>query len=242
LSNKVKELNNQFRVEGIDKEFLFGASINPNRKDWESEMNYVLTQTDVVLFKLIPSAQNVRLNDSKHNDFYKELAKNNIPLLCHVGPEYCFPGAFDRKSLDNFRNLTKPLESDVTIIAAHCATPVFPLMDKNEVTEFSKFMQEANKGKIRLYGDISGFSITSRLPIIPQIRDNFDPHWLVQGSDFPVPIDGWSQLPVINPQISPKEYFEIISCDNPFDQDVLIKKAHGFEEVTMEFACQIIQY
>ena len=242
LYNKINELNLRFENENIDKRFFFGASVNPNREDWESEMNYVLTQTDAVLFKLIPSAHNVKLNDSRYVEFYRQLAINNKPLLCHVGPEYSFPGALDRKALDNFRNLVKPLENGVTVIAAHCAAPVFPIIDCNTIKEFSDFMYDANRDKIRLYGDTSALSLSFRLPFISQILNEFDDDWLVHGSDFPIPIDGGPHLPIVTHDVSFSEYDKIMNCDNPFDRDVLIKRAHGFSDFILTNTAKILNH
>jgi hypothetical protein len=140
LSCKVIELNNRLQSEADPekrkKRFFFGASVNPNRKDWESELEYVLNQTEAVLIKLIPSAQHIKLSDKKHKDFYNSLSAANMPLLCHVGPEYSFPEGIRNKHLDNYKNLEKPLEYGVTVIAAHCASPVFPVIDKDVMKDF----------------------------------------------------------------------------------------------------------
>jgi hypothetical protein len=54
LSEKVKELNRRLQDEGSAKRFFFGASVSPNRKDWDKELEYVLNQTEAVLIKLDP--------------------------------------------------------------------------------------------------------------------------------------------------------------------------------------------
>jgi hypothetical protein len=246
LSAKVKELNarlqNEVDPKKIMKKFYLGASISPNRNDWETELEFALAQQETVLVKLIPSTQHIKLTDAKHKDFYKALAVNNIPLLCHVGPEYSFPEGIRNKKLDNFRYLESPLNEGATVIAAHCATPVFPIIDKNETKEFYAFMKNANAGgTVKLWADTSALSLSTRLPFISEILDTFPPEWLVNGSDFPIPIDGWTHLPLVTHDISPAEYIEICRTKNPLDRDVKIKRAHGFSDSILENADKVLR-
>jgi hypothetical protein len=231
LSAKVDELNKRFENDGKAKRFFFGASVSPNRKDWEAELDYVINQTSAVLIKWIPSTQHIKVMDERHRDFYTALAKNNIPLLCHVGPEYSFPEGIRNKQLDNFKYLQRPLGYNVTVIAAHCASPVFPIIDQNVTQDFYMLMKDANaEGEIRLWADTSALSLATRLPLIPEILETFPPGWLVHGTDFPIPIDGWPHLPLVTHNITPEEYIEIRKTSNAFDRDVKIKRAHGFAE------------
>lgn len=246
LSNKVIELNerlqNETNPKKRNKKFFFGASVNPNRKDWESELDYVLTKTNAVLIKWIPSAQHIQVNDEGHKEFYNILSSQNMPLLCHVGPEYSFPEGIRQKKLDNFKFLETPLKYGVKTIAAHCASPVFPVVDKNNTREFYAFMKNANSdGKIKLWADTSALSMSSRLPIMPELVKTFPSEWLVHGSDFPVPIVGWHHFPYITYDINLKEYTKIIKAKNPLDEDVVIKRAHGFSNTILENAEKVLR-
>jgi uncharacterized protein len=246
LSQKIKDLNSRLQSESDPekrkKRFFFGASVSPNRKDWKSELEYVMNQTEAVLIKLIPSVQHIKLKDERHKDFYNALTENSMPLLCHVGPEYSFPEGIREKELDNFRYLEKPIECGVTVIAAHCATPVFPIVDKNMIKEFYSFMKSANSGgKVRLWADTSALSLSTRLPFIPEIVDTFPSEWLVHGSDFPIPIDGWTHLPLVTQDMTPEEYIGICKTKNPFDRDVRIKQAHGFSNAIIENAEKVLR-
>jgi hypothetical protein len=241
LSEKVKELNNQLKDKGSEKKFYFGASVNPNRKDWRNELEYVLHQTDAVLVKLIPSTQHIRLKDKKHRGFYKMLASGKIPLLCHVGPEYSFPEGIRKKELDYYRNLGEPLACGVSVIAAHCAAPVFPIIEKNVIQEFSVFMEAANSGSTQLWADTSALSLATRIPFIQEIVGTFPSKWLIHGSDFPIPIDSWPHLPLVTHDITPAEYIRICKTKNPFDRDVRIKRAHGFDKTIMKNAEKVLR-
>jgi predicted TIM-barrel fold metal-dependent hydrolase len=245
LAKKVNELNDQLMREDDpqkrEKKFYWGASVSPNRNDWEEEMEFVLNDPYAVLMKLIPSVQHLDLRDPKHKDYYESLARNKMPLLCHVGPEYSFPEGIREKERDNFRFLDKPLECGVTVIAAHCATPVFPI-DKNETAEFGSFMKSANSGgRIQLWGDTSAFSLLTRIPILEEIIETFPPEWLVHGSDFPIPIEGWVHLPGLTHDVTWAEYKQIKNTANLLDKDVMIKRAHGFSDSILENADKVLR-
>jgi len=235
LSKKVKELNSRLEDNALgNKKFLLGASVNPNNKDWEAELRYVLDETDAVLLKLIPSTQHIDLSSPGHRAFYNALQSAEMPLLCHVGPEYSFPEGIRKRELDFFKKLAYPLECDVRVIAAHCATPVFPIIDRNHVREFSSFMESANSGGMRLWADTSALSLSTRTFFLKEIMDWIPSGWLVHGSDFPIPMDGWTHLPLLNRKISPEEYIRICKSKNPLDRDVRIKRAHGFSDLILE--------
>ncbi len=246
LAKKVKELNGRLDREDPEtrkKRFFYGGSVSPNRKDWREELEFVIGDPNAVLIKLIPSAQHIRLRDRKHKPYYELLADHHMPLLCHVGPEYSFPEGLREWRLDNFRYLDRPLESGVTVISAHCATPVFPPpINKNEVKEFLAFMKSANPGrKVQLWGDISAFSLSTRIPIVQEVVKTFPAKWLVNGSDFPIPIDGWIHLPWVTQGVTIEEYLEIKKTQNPLDRDVRIKRAHGFSDSVLENAEKVLR-
>lgn len=233
LDATTSRLNAMLRSDspGRGKRFLMGASVSPNRKDWERELEYVLQETDAVLVKLIPSVQHITMDASDRKAFYEALARNKMPLLCHVGPEYTFTEGLRKRELDCYKRLGLALECGVTLIAAHCATPVFPLFDRDDTREFRAFMRDANSGgEVRLWSDTSALSMATRIPLIPRIMELFSPEELVHGSDFPVPIDGWAHLPYVTHGITTNEYTRIVKTKNPLDRDVRIKRAMGFSD------------
>lgn len=242
LARRVKELNTRFMAEGWGtKRFYFGASVSPNRKDWREELDFA-DSAGAVLVKLIASTQHIDMADRRHKEFYKALADRGLPLLCHVGPEYSFPEGIRNKGLDDFKYLAYPLECGATVIAAHCASPVFPVIDKNVMKDFFIFMQAANSGgAARLWADTSALSLSTRLPLIPEILGTFPPEWLVHGTDFPIPIDGWPHLPFVSEDVTTGEYLDIVKTRNPFDRDVRIKRAHGFDDAILENAEKVLR-
>ncbi|RLA95027.1 MAG: hypothetical protein DRG69_04185, partial [Deltaproteobacteria bacterium] len=129
------------------------------------------------------------------------------------------------------------LEYGVRVIAAHCAAPVFPLFEKDEMKELYALMKDANGGgEVRLLADTSALSLSTRVPLIPKVLETFPPEWLLHGSDFPIPIDGWPHLPWVTHSVTPREYIRICRTKNPLDRDVRIKRAHGFADTILENA------
>ncbi len=245
LSNKVNELNERLQndpeVEDKNKTFYFGASVSPNRTDWETELNKVFNETDAVLMKWLPSAQHIDLRRKAHKNFYKALTEKNMPLLCHVGPEYTFPEGRRKKKLDNFKYLEYPLQHGVKVIAAHCAMPVFPLINKNKTKKFYKFMKSANSGgEIRLWADTSALSLVTRVLWIDDIVKIFPSDWLVHGSDYPLPFEHWHLQPWINSEITPEEYNQIKKEKNPLDKDIKIKRAYDFQDSILENTATVL--
>jgi hypothetical protein len=246
LSKTIKALNDRLQNE-IDppkrmKRFFYGASVSPNRPDWREEMDFVANDPGAVLLKLIPSALHVDLMAPMHKEYYEFLSSIHMPLLCHVGPEYSFPEGIRRSELDKFSNLEGPLRHGVTVIAAHCATPVFPVVDSDDTQKFYTLMKKYNSGgRIQLWGDTSAFCLSTRVTIVREILKTFPAEWLVNGSDFPIPIDGWVHLPRVTTDISIEEYVQIQQTKNPIDKDIRIKRAHGFSDSILGNAEKILR-
>lgn len=242
LARLLDEANANLSGQNSPKRFLLGASVNPNRTDWEKELDFVIHQTNAVLLKLIPSAQHIHLEDLKHQAFWKALAEAQLPLLCHTGPEYAFAEGRREWRLDDFRRLAAILDSGVRVIAAHCNTPVFSLFDADDFHPFVDFMHKVNSnGTVQLFADTSALTITSRIPYLAKVRDRIPAQWLVNGSDFPIPTDGWVHLPLVVPGITLSEYRRIVQTTNPLDRDVRIKRAAGFDDSILSNASQVLR-
>lgn len=242
LASKIDELNERLARENSHKRFFFGASVSPNRKDWEAEVRYVIEKTDAVLLKVIPSVQHIKLDDERNVPFYDYLASAGLPLLCHVGPEYAFPEGMREKQLDNFKFLERPLERGVTIIAAHCATPVIPIVEKEAMRQFVSMMKAANAGaKVKLWADTSALSLAIRIFWLKEIVNTFPSQWLIHGSDFPIPIEGWPHLPWVTYDMTPTEYLNVCRTKHPLDRDVKIKRAHKFSDSILTNASKVLR-
>jgi predicted TIM-barrel fold metal-dependent hydrolase len=224
------------------KRFFCAPSVSPNRPDWEVALQEVIATPAAVAVKWIPSVLHVDPRDPRHGAFYDALAAAGLPLLCHVGPEYAFPDGIRNRALDGFRRLDRALDRGVRVIAAHCATPVLPLLDRDETRAFARFMEKANAGgEVRLWADTSALSLTTRIPYVRKIRDLIPDAWLLNGSDFPIPVGGSGHVPLVAPDMTVSEYLEIRRTPNPLDRDVRIKRAMGFPDSILENAANVLR-
>jgi predicted TIM-barrel fold metal-dependent hydrolase len=250
LSRKAVALNERIQRETDpqkrSKRIFYGASVSPNRRDWERELQFVVDDPLAVLMKLIPSTQHIALRDERHRAYFTALAETGIPLLCHVGPEYSFPEGVREMRRDNFRFLDAPLSCGTRVIAAHCATPVFPPFEKNEIEEVRRLMAFHNSGAtVQFWADSSALSLGTRIPIIRDVLDHIPPQWLLHGSDFPIPVDGWKLLRMVRPNLSLDEYQNVFQSirktSNSLDRDVRLKRAYGFSDSILENAEKVLR-
>ena len=72
-------------------EFLAGVSINPQRIDAIEELHRC-AEAGAVLVKVLPNVQQFDPGHYRYQNFYRELAKLGLPLLSHVGYEFCLMG------------------------------------------------------------------------------------------------------------------------------------------------------
>lgn len=181
-------------LAGLSREndrVLWGASIHPYRKDWETELDFCL-ENGAVLCKLIPSTQIFNPADSRCIPFYKKLVAHNLPLLCHCGPEPAIPTSDEAfNEFNNPQYLRAALGLGVTVIIAHCSLPYFWIFDvayQDDYEEFLKLFEESRQNDWRLFADLSALTTPTRNPYIEEIQQAIPPERLLFGSDYPVPI------------------------------------------------------
>jgi predicted TIM-barrel fold metal-dependent hydrolase len=241
LFNKINEMNDRLIKEGHKgKRFLLGASVNPNRADWDAELDYVINDTDAVLLKLIPSVHDVHLDDPAHIAFWNKLAGANLPLLCHVGPELAFAEGLNNPELDNFRFLDYPLKHGVKVIACHCAAPFFP-GHEDKVISFCNYLNEKNANGVKLWADTSALMSTYRVFYIRRFVKDYNPAYLIHGSDMPVPVNAMNHMPYITYDVTMPEFIDFMNEKNPFDKEILIKRAHGFRDSILSNAVNVLR-
>lgn len=241
LFKKIKELNERLKIDGhVGKRFFLGASVNPNREDWEDELDYVINETDAVLLKLIPSVHDVHLDDPAHEKFWKKLKVANLPLLCHVGPELAFAEGLINPELDHFTLLDTPLSHGVKVIACHCAAPFFPGYE-NSVIEFCNYLYQKNASGCKLWADTSALMSTYRVLYISRFVKDYNPAYLVHGSDMPVPVNAMNHLPYVTYDVTMPEFIEFMNVKNPFDKEIKIKRAHGFRDSILSNAENVLR-
>jgi predicted TIM-barrel fold metal-dependent hydrolase len=205
------------------KNLLFGASVNPHRRDALDRLEQVAAE-GAVLLKWLPSIQGVNPSDRSLDPFYRRLQELGLPLLTHTGNEESF--TFADNSLADPLHLRRPLEMGVTVIAAHCASNgrnqgqhnlqrLLPLFDEFE----------------NLYADISALTQANRLGHLPRILRHTHLHErLLYGSDMPIISTGLTSPWFHAYRVPLGKVRRISALTNPWDQDVELKRALGMPD------------
>jgi hypothetical protein len=202
---------------------LFGASVNPYRKDALERLRRAKGR-GAVLVKWIPSVMRIDPADESLKPFYRELAALGLPLLVHTGRERSFTRAQDE--LSDPARLKLPLSLGVKVIAAHAAAN-----GRYGGEEGLDRLRQLMAAYPKLYADISSLTQVNRLGHLPRVmRDPLVRSRLVYGSDWPL-----QSFPVVSPlffagRIGPGRALRLSRINNPWDRDVALKEALGVGE------------
>ena len=228
------------KLAAENSRMLFGASVHPYREDWEQALDYCIDQ-GAVLCKWIPSSQQINPSLHKCLPFFKKLAKHNLPLLCHAGPEYAIPTSNeDYNKYNNPSFLRNALNLGVTIIIAHCSLPYFGVLEdeyKDDYEDFYKLFDEAKTRSWKLYADLSAVATTFRRFYIDDIIKKIDPKYLLFASDYPIPTSVLSY----NESKNIFRWFkyilkEVLAINNPLDKNFKLIKGMGFDDIIFKNA------
>ncbi len=199
---------------------LFGASVNPHRRDALERLALVKSQ-GAVLVKWIPSIMRIDPSDARLVPFYRKLIELNLPLLTHAGQERSFSEAAD--TFCDPEKLRLPLSLGVTVIAAHIAS-TGEYHGERSSERLAKLAREFPN----LYSDISSLTQLNKLGYMKEAltRREFSGR-LMYGSDFPL-----VNTALVSPwyywwKLSPRQMLAISRTKNPWDADVLTKQALG---------------
>jgi predicted TIM-barrel fold metal-dependent hydrolase len=202
---------------------LFGASINPYRRDAVERVERVI-EDGAVLLKWLPSVQGINPSEKRLKPFYRRLQELNLPLLTHTGSEESFTRA-DNSLADPLR-LRSALNEGVTVIAAHCASN-----GKNErQTNLERLLPLFNEYP-NLYTDFSSLTQVNRLGHLPKVLQQKGIHdRLLYGSDMPIinsfiTSPWWHAYRIPFPAVR-----HIAAIGNPWDRDVELKRVLGVSE------------
>jgi hypothetical protein len=209
------------------KEFLFGASINPYRSDALQCLRRVAAE-GAVLMKWIPAIMHIDPADPRLDEFYSELVKLEMPLLVHVGDQNAFHHAHN--ALGDPVRLRRPLDLGVKVIAAHIATTGENDGEENFTRLLSMFADYPN-----LYTEISSLTQVNKLGYLKRALSHgkLDTRML-HGSDWPLQFFPlvWAGWHVRSAPFAELRY--AASLDNPLDQDIALKSALGVPAAVFE--------
>ena len=212
---------------------LFGASVNPHRRDALERLDRA-AEEGAVLIKWLPSIQGIDPDHASLTPFYRRLQELQLPLLTHTGSEESFTSA-DNSLADPLR-LRRPLELGVTVIAAHCASNGRNAGQHNLERLLPLFDAFPN-----LYADISSLTQANRLGHLPKVLRHRHIHTrLLYGTDMPI-----VSSPITSPwwhayRMPLAETRRLAAIRNPWDQNVELKRALGVTDEIFGNAAKIL--
>jgi predicted TIM-barrel fold metal-dependent hydrolase len=239
-SNMVTPNDYVMDIAKSNPKVLFGASVHPNRgpKKGIEEIDRCI-ERGAVLNKWIPNSQIFDPSNRKYKWFYRKLADENLPLLCHTGPEHAIPVVkTEYQELGDPRKLRLALDMGVKVIAAHCATSFFS-WEKSYLDELYEMFDEREKRGWNLYTDISAMCTLFRTSIIDAVLKKIPHDRMVLGSDYPVPVD--DMPPQFIETLTFEKYHEIAKIENPIEKNYRQLLAMNFPKEAMTKASSILR-
>ncbi len=199
---------------------LFGASINPLRRDALQRLE-AAASNGAVLVKWIPSVMDIDPADPAHIPFYVRMRELSLPLLSHTGTERSFTRA--RDELADPRRLRLPLEQGLLVIAAHTGAG-----GRNDGQADLRHLLALMREFPNLHADISALTQANRIGVLREVLEAPETAGrLVYGSDFPL-INTALVSPWYFPlNLSVEQCAEIDAVANAWDRDVRLKQALG---------------
>ena len=206
---------------------LFGASINPLRKDALAQLDWAKAN-GALLVKWIPSIMQFDPADERLTPFYRKLVELKLPLLTHAGQERSFTHA--RDELCDPQRLHLPLKLGVTVIVAHIAST-----GANEGQRDTDRLAPMMATYTNLFSEISSLTQVNKLGYLREALTR--PEWsarLLHGSDYPL-INTALCSPHFYPlQLTAEQRSRISAIENPWDRDVELKQALGVPRAVFE--------
>lgn len=206
---------------------LFGASINPLRKDALAQLDWAKAN-GARLVKWIPSIMQFDPADERLTPFYRKLVELKLPLLTHAGQERSFTHA--RDELCDPQRLHLPLKLGVTVIVAHIAS-TGANAGQRDTDRLAPMMATYTN----LFSEISSLTQVNKLGYLREALTR--PEWsgrLLFGSDFPL-----INTPLCSPYCYPlnltaEQCRRLSAIENPWDRDVELKQALGVPREVFE--------
>jgi uncharacterized protein len=213
---------------------LFGASINPYRRDALERLDRA-AEEGAVLLKWLPSIQGIDPADAGLEPFYRRLRELGLPLLTHTGNEESFTCA-DNALADPLR-LRLPLDAGVTVVAAHCASNGRNQGEANLSRLLPLFDAYPN-----LYADISSLTQANRLGHLQRVLRHERLHdRLIYGSDMPIIATAITSPGFHVLSVPCAEALRLARIENAWDRDVELKRALGMPEEILFRAATVLR-
>ncbi len=198
--------------------FIPCPSLNPQRQDWEAELDFCLSQGARVL-KIHPPTQAVNPGDPRFRAFYRRCAERGMRIMVHTGAEHSAPIA--SASLGDPRFLELALDEGCVVIAAHAGTKSF--FDPPAEDHFPVVV-EMMATYPRLLADTAVLGSQFRWRCVPGIvRTPATLPRMIHASDWPFPANAlvhWHRM-------HPFSVVGLAAEKNLFLRDLRLKQALG---------------
>ncbi len=202
--------------------FIPFFSINPLRSDALERIDRCV-EAGCRGAKFLQNYWGVDLNDRRLIPYYERLKRHRLPLIVHLGSEFAIAS---ERSLEGVEMLELPLETGVTVIAAHMGLGqinhrLFPWrnLSRNPVWFDRDYFRllEMLEERANLYADLAAMLIPLRARALHHLAEQKQVHHkLLFGSDYPVPF-----LVRFNTHGLPRQKVaRIRRIENPFDRYV----------------------
>lgn len=172
--------------------FEWVASIHPYRIDAVTALEQA-KQDGARAVKWLPPAMGIDPASPRCDEFYRALARLDLPLITHAGEEKAVHGA-GRPEYGNPLRLRRALDAGVRVIIAHCASIGEDADLDNggkRVGSFELFARMMDDAAYRahLFTDISAITQRNRsIDVVRTIVERREWHGrLLNGSDYPLP-------------------------------------------------------
>lgn len=199
---------------------LFGASINPYRKDALQLLEQAKAD-GAVLVKWLPSVQLIDPADRQLIPFYLKMKALGLPLLSHTGSENSF--TWKKDELADPERLRLPLSLGVTVIAAHSGGS-----GKNKGEENFEGFLKLTREYPNLYADISALTQVNRMGSLPRLIKHQELEGrLLYGSDMPLISTVISSPCFHSYRLHLQTVFRMMTYKNPWDRNIALNKALG---------------
>jgi len=199
---------------------LFGASVNPYRKDALERLEWA-KDSGAVLVKWIPSIMEIDPADARLKPFYLKLVELGLPLLTHAGRERAFSSSSDAYCDPD--RLRLPLTLGVKVIVAHIAS-TGEYGGESSSDRLARMMGEYPN----LYSEISSLTqLNKRFYLQEALTKPEFSGRLMYGSDFPLISTALVSPWYYFPRLTPGRMYCISRTQNPWDADVLLKRDLG---------------
>lgn len=195
---------------------LFGASVNPQRRDALDELTRVI-DGGAKLIKVLPPSQVFDPMDQRYKPYYRLLADKKIPLLAHIGYEFSVTAG--KQDYGFPERLQLALEEGVPVIGAHaCSSAVFVQ------GRFFKAYLDLMKRYPNFHVDLSAVTLPNRASVVYQLR-RYPEYFgrMLFGSDYPLSAYATPFLGFLKPHIQ----WRLWRTKNIFDKQALVLREMG---------------